>query len=85
MTTRKERAANRRRQQKIKTTVFVAGRLLVIIAIGLLLFRNSPTQALGPAVVGQPLGDFSLTDISGKTVRLSDYAGQVVLINAWAT
>ena len=29
--------------------------------------------------------DFKLTDIHGKTVRLSDFAGKAVLINAWAT
>ena len=85
MTTRKERAASRRKQQKINITVFVVGGLLVIVAIGLLLFRDSPADALGPALIGQPLGDFSLTDINGQTVSLSDYAGQVVLINAWAT
>lgn len=29
--------------------------------------------------------DFSLKDINGKTVKLSDYAGKVVLLNFWAT
>ncbi len=29
--------------------------------------------------------DFSLTDIDGETVRLSDYRGDVVFLNFWAT
>ena len=29
--------------------------------------------------------DFSLTDLNEKTVRLSDYRGQVVLLDFWAT
>jgi thiol-disulfide isomerase/thioredoxin len=29
--------------------------------------------------------DFALRDLDGKTVRLSDYSGKVVLINFWAT
>lgn len=29
--------------------------------------------------------DFALRDMTGRTIRLSDYQGQVVLINFWAT
>ena len=29
--------------------------------------------------------DFSLTDVSGKPVKLSDFRGKVVLLNFWAT
>ena len=35
--------------------------------------------------IGSPLGDFTLKDVTGKSVHLSDYAGKPVLINAWAT
>jgi peroxiredoxin len=85
MMTRKERAANRRRQRRINTIVFGAGGLLVVIAAVFLLSGKTSTQIMDPAQIGKPLGDFSLTDINDKTVNLSDYAGQVVLINAWAT
>jgi peroxiredoxin len=36
-----------------------------------------------PAPGGAP--DFALRDLGGRTVRLSDHRGQVVLINFWAT
>jgi peroxiredoxin len=38
-----------------------------------------------PPVVGTAAADFSLVDLDGKVHRLSDYRGQVVLINFWAT
>ncbi|MFN8442055.1 MAG: TlpA disulfide reductase family protein [Caldilineaceae bacterium] len=34
---------------------------------------------------GEPAPDFALPSISGDSVHLSDYAGQVVVINLWAT
>ena len=61
-----------------------AGVVLVAAAV-LLLVLHSGGSAGGPARLGAPLANFSLTDLSGKTVQLSDFAGRPVLINAWAT
>jgi peroxiredoxin len=41
-----------------------------------------PTAALRSP---RAMPDFALLDLSGNTVRLSDYAGKAVLINFWAT
>jgi peroxiredoxin len=38
------------------------------------------TVAAGPARVGQPAPDFSLPDLDGKTVRLSDFKGKTVVL-----
>ena len=43
-----------------------------------------PLEGGGPRV-GQPAPDFALRDLDGRVHRLSDYRGQVVFINFWAT
>jgi peroxiredoxin len=61
-----------------------AGVVLVAVAV-VLLALNGSAAAGGPPRLGTPLANFSLTDLNGKIVQLSDYAGRPVLINAWAT
>ena len=47
---------------------------------------NAPAEANLIAVGNRvPAPDFSLTDENGKTVRLSDEKGKIVLVNVWAT
>jgi len=36
-------------------------------------------------VAGAPASDFTLRDLDGKQVHLSDYGGKVVLLDFWAT
>ena len=78
------------RKQSVLPLVFVlVGVALVLISAGaILLGRSSGSTEAGVSVaprVGQRLADFALTDLDGQTVRLSDFAGRPVLINAWAT
>jgi peroxiredoxin len=47
---------------------------------------GGPTATPAPApIVGAPAPDFTLKDLAGEDVLLSDLRGQVVLINFWAT
>jgi peroxiredoxin len=47
---------------------------------------GGPTATSAPApVVGAPAPDFTLKDLSGNDVALSNHKGHVVLINFWAT
>ena len=39
----------------------------------------------GPALAGDKAGDFTLRDIDGNSVSLSDYEGKVVVMSFWAT
>jgi cytochrome c biogenesis protein CcmG, thiol:disulfide interchange protein DsbE len=61
--------------------VLLTGIVLVIVVVALGLARSrmsQPTQ-------GQTAPDFTVTTFDGDTVNLSDYRGQVVVLNFWAS
>jgi thiol-disulfide isomerase/thioredoxin len=80
-----EKAQKRRRQERIRSLVIFIGAALVLTAVLLLIITHPATQSVTPARVGSSLSQFTLKDINGKQVSLSDYSGSVVLVNAWAT
>lgn len=77
----------RRKQARLRSLALVISGVLILIAATILLSRQPVENAasLHPPRAGQPMPDFMLNDLSGETVRLSDFAGRPVLINAWAT
>jgi peroxiredoxin len=42
------------------------------------------TLAAAPNIVGKPAPDFVLRGLDGRNLRLSEFRGQVVLVNFWA-
>ncbi len=50
-------------------------------------FGGEPVLGMGERVpmTGTPAVDFTLTDLNGQQQRLSQYRGQIVLLNFWAT
>jgi peroxiredoxin len=40
--------------------------------------------AAAPSIVGKPAPDFVLRGLDGRNLRLSEFRGQVVLVNFWA-
>ena len=82
---------NRKKQQKANNPIarnwkIFAG-IIAIVFVVILLAKTDHAEAdkIEMAVIGKSVGDFSLMDLDGKTVHLSDYKGKTVLINAWAT
>lgn len=80
----------------MKKLLFSAVALLILLAAACSPGDNakkSPAQSetpamaknQGQAVKGQPAPDFTLSDLSGKSHKLSDYRGKVVILNFWAT
>lgn len=73
---------------------FVVSSLLALFVICNLIFVfSSPGLAMGenqaddkkiPAVGAKAI-DFTIPDLNGRLVKLSDYRGKVVLLNFWAT
>lgn len=58
-------------------------RTAVAVAFLLLLIASPATG--GPPSPGAPAPDFRLSDADGRTVRLSDLRGDVVILHFWAT
>jgi len=62
--------------------------LIIVVAIMLLaprLVKYKPANVITSDPKGQVAPDFALKDINGKTVRLSDFKGKVIVLNFWAT
>ena len=81
---RKQQRQAERRKAQLQTFAIVGG-LIVFIGVVLVLSLSAPNVSIGPAQIGKPISDFTLTDINGATHKISDYKGRPVLINAWAT
>ncbi len=59
--------------------------VLLLAACGSSGSQAADTAIVKPTTDRQTAPDFELKDMSGATVQLSDYHGQVVLLNFWAT
>jgi peroxiredoxin len=71
----------------------VFGKLPILLSLaGLLLTtacsrepESAEASSVKPPTEREPAPEFSLKDADGRTVKLSDYRGKVVLLNFWAT
>jgi peroxiredoxin len=61
--------------------------VLVVVAIGAIYFmyRHRAPATNSPAARGALAPDFTLPQLSGQPLKLSDYRGKVVLLDFWAT
>lgn len=59
--------------------------LLALASIAPPSLAQQPGKGLTPLAEQPEAPDFELTDIDGKTHRLSEYRGKVLIVNFWAT
>lgn len=81
------------RRQNIILLIIGGGLVLVALAAFVAFFvlpqfqgkSEKGSLSAAPADVRFPVPDVQLTDLQGNPVSFSDYAGRVILYNAWAT
>jgi len=59
--------------------------VVALCLLGLYLASRHTAPKSPPSASGNLAPDFSVTDIDGKKLSLSDYRGKVVLLDFWAT
>jgi cytochrome c biogenesis protein CcmG, thiol:disulfide interchange protein DsbE len=67
----------------MKKTLFILAVVAALLAW--MALRRPSAHPAGHATELGPAPDFSLTDLAGNKLRLSDYRGRVVLLDFWAT
>ena len=82
---RKQQRAAQQRKARLQNIALIVGGVILIGAVLVFAFAATPNVRVGPARVGQPITNFTLTDLNGAAHSIADYAGRPVLINAWAT
>src|SRR5512133_3848394 len=86
------RASRKKAQATQNWIMLVVGSGLVLVAIAVFLaLPKAPAEGQQTGRSAIPIGthfpapEVKLTDLDGRLVALSDFKGQVVLYNAWAT
>lgn len=71
----------KRRRLVIRTMILV----VLAAAVGYTLYANFTKDNVQKVAVGEIAPDFALVDMNGQKHKLSDYRGEGVFLNFWAT
>jgi peroxiredoxin len=82
---RKQQRTAQKRKTRLQNIAVIVGGVVLIGVVLVLAFSSTPSVMVGPAHIGKPIANFSLTDLQGVTHSIADYKGRPVLINGWAT
>ncbi len=58
---------------------------IMLLLLGVALFSLSGLGKIKGQSSSSPAPDFALPDLDGKTVKLSDFKGKVIILDFWAT
>jgi peroxiredoxin len=83
----------RRKNQKQNRTILLFALILMVVGMGTLIWMGIKTASdkqysqQPPALMqqGNQALDFELASLDGGNVSLSDYQGQIIIMNMWAT
>jgi thiol-disulfide isomerase/thioredoxin len=76
----------KKRNAKNRNIQIIIGILsILMVSAFLIASQSAQVDGLQKAIMGRSIGNFSLEDLEGETINLSDYEGKYVLLNAWAT
>ncbi len=71
----------KKRRLVIRTVILV----ILAAAVGYTLYANLTKDTIKKVEIGKTAPDFALVDMNGEKHKLSDYRGQGVFLNFWAT
>ena len=68
-----------------RTRWVLAAPVLLALSLPALLAQNAPDTGKKAYKIGDKVADFALKDEHGKTVKLSQYKGKVIVLNFFAS
>ncbi|MDO9087470.1 MAG: TlpA disulfide reductase family protein [Anaerolineaceae bacterium] len=80
-----KKSVKNKKKQNRNVQIIIGAVVILLVSVLLLSSQISQQDGIQKAVQGKSVGDFTLLDLDGETIHLSDYQGKYVLLNAWAT